>query len=342
MAAMVSKSSVRALTGPGRQSRTAVWAAAVGLVLILGDPVAVNAEPLRVAVSQTPLSLPIYVAESEGYFAAAGVSVALFDVIGGHRSLGQVLDGVADLATSSETVVMAHSFERRDYAVIATFVTSDDDVKIVTRPGSGITGIGGLAGKRVAAVVGASSHYYLDMSLLMDGVDPKSIDLKDMQPENMAEALGRGEVDAISIWEPFPFKALLKVPGAAVLPNSGAYLETFNLIVRRDVCRTRGGDLVKFLRAVDRAEHVILADRAKAQAILRGRLHLEQPFIDWVWQHYNYGLTLSKSLLTTLEGEARWTQQESAARSEKTPNYLEFICPMPLRDVRPSAVSIME
>jgi NitT/TauT family transport system substrate-binding protein len=303
---------------------------------------ALAAEPLRLAVSLTPLSLPIFVAEHQGYFAAEGVPLRISEVIGGHRSLQQVLDGAADLATCSEAVVMFNSFKRKDYAVIATFVTSDDDVKLITRAEAGINRPQQLAGKRVATVVGAASHYNLDTLLLLNGVDPKSVQVVNMQPEAMADALKQGRVDTFAIWEPYPFKALATVPGSRVLPKSGAYMDMFNLVIHSKLRGVRDGDLVKLLRALVRAQEFIKAEPRQAQAILRERLHVDQSFIDWIWPRYNYRLTLAQSLITTLEGEARWAREEGYVTGTRSPNYLDFVHTAPLRLVRPAAVSIDE
>ena len=303
---------------------------------------AAPAQPLRLSVSTTPLSLPIFVAESQGYFVAEGLSLKIDEVNGGHRTLQQVFDDKADVATSSEAVVMFNSFKRNDYAVIATFVTSDDDVRIVTRAGKGISGIAQLRGRRVATVTGAASHYYLDTSLLLSGVDPKQVQIRNLQPELMAQALEKDEVDAIAIWEPIPFQALAGIADATVLPKTRAYLLSFNLIVSKRILGTRDDDLVRLLRAVDRAQRFIAAEPAKAQAILRARLHADQKFIDYLWPRYNYRLTLGQSLLTTLEGEARWAREEGYVKGERSPNYLDFIHSAPLRRVRPDAVNSLE
>ena len=311
------------------------------LMPIFQASVASSAEPLRVALSQTPLSLPFYVAESQGYFESEGVKLKINDVIGGHRTMQQLLEGSADLATSSEAVVMFSSFQRTDFAVIASFVTSSDDVKVITRTDTGITEPRQLAGKTVGTVIGAASHYYLETMLLLKGVDPKSVKLRNLQPEAMGEALKNREVDAIAIWEPFPFKAVKALPEARRLTKSDAYRLSFNLIVHKKHLGVRDDELVRLLRALDRAEQFISSQPQKAKEILLGRLKLESSFIDWIWPSYTYRLSLDQSLLTTLEGEARWARQEGLVKGEKSPNYLNFIYANPLVKVRPSAVSIM-
>ena len=310
------------------------------LLFLLLPMCGLASEALTIAVSQTPLSLPFYIAQSQGYFAAEGLPVKINDIVGGHRTLQQLLSGEADLATSSDAVIMFNSFQRNDFAVIGTFVTSNDDVQVITRRDAGIARPEQMAGKRIGTVVGAASHYYLDTLLLLHGVDPKSVRIINLQPEAMEAALAQGEVDAVSIWEPFPFKINKALPNTVILPNTGTYVLNFNLIVHKKLIGVRDEDLVKLLRALDRAQRFIKEEPLKAQAILRTRLQLDQAFIDWIWQRYSYRLTLDPSLISTLESEARWARHEGHVANIRSPNYLRFIHSGPLRKVRPDAVGI--
>ena len=127
------------LQSPARGCRDAgPWRLVAAAVLALAACAPAVAAPLVLALSKTPLSLPFYVAERHGLFAAEGLELQIREVIGGHRALQQVLAGQADLATCSEAVVMFTSFQSRDFALLASFVTSTDDVKLVAGPGSGI------------------------------------------------------------------------------------------------------------------------------------------------------------------------------------------------------------
>ena len=249
-----------------------VSAIALLLFQILAATPALAAEPLRLSVSMSPLSLPIFVAQEQGYFAAEGLTLNVKEVLGGHRAMQQVQDGSADLGTCSEAVIMFRSFETKDFLILATFVTSDDDVKLITTSGTGITTPEQLKGKRIGTVIGAASDYYLHTLLVLNGIDPKLVHVTHLQPEDMAEALANAQVDAIAIWEPNAFQVLKSVPGATLLTKSGFYIETFNLVARSELKGVRDDDLLKLLRALERAERFIQNEPAKALAILRTRL----------------------------------------------------------------------
>lgn len=154
--------------GRGRQS----WA----LALCLG-PLVCAAQDLTIAVSRTSLSLPLYVAETQKFFSDEGLVVRTVECLGGQRCIKQMFEGEVQLATASKLPVMFNSFSRTDYAIVATFVTSPLDVKLVARKSAGIGSAAQLIGKRVGTVKGASAHYFLDTFLLINGLDPKKVDL---------------------------------------------------------------------------------------------------------------------------------------------------------------------
>ena len=313
---------------------------AMALVMALATGAA-QAQELTVAVSKSPLSLPLYVAEVAGYFQDAGLKVRFTECVGGHRCLRLMLDGQVDAATAGDTPVVFNSFQRSDFGIIGTVATTSDDLKLYVRQDAGIARPRDLAGKRVGVVIGTASHYFLDSLLMVHGVDPRQIQPVPMQPEAMQEALQAKRVDAVSVWEPYGYRiaGALKTSVAA-LPNAGAYSAVFNLIVQRRLVGARDADLVKLLTAVDRAQTLIRDDPARAKLILRQRLATDDDFVRWVWPSLTYRLSLDQSLLKTLESEARWALREGHVTGRAAPNFLPFLHRAPLMQVRPEAVGI--
>ena len=157
------------------------------------------------------------------------------------------------------------------------------------------------------------------------------------KPGDCCYLLLAGEVDAVVTWEPFAYRTLRAVPQAKAFPNMGSYTLSFNLLVGSRHLGRRDAELGKILRALERAEQFIRAQPQQAQALLRLRLELDPPFIDWIWPRTHYQLSLNQSLLYTLESEARWARQEGHVKAERSPNYLDFIYPGPLRSAVPGA-----
>ena len=78
-------------------------------VFITNNIFAVEKAIVRVAMSLTPLSSPFIIAKEKGYFKELGLEVEIIKVKGGNLALKTVFDGHADIATSSEAVVMFNS-----------------------------------------------------------------------------------------------------------------------------------------------------------------------------------------------------------------------------------------
>ena len=302
----------------------------------------VYADPIRIAVSLTPLSLPFYVADEMGYFEDYQVPVQLIPIMGGHRAFNMLQEGRADLATSSETVVMFNSFKYDNYAILATFVNCLDDIKLITHPDSGINALIQLKEKKIGIVKGSASHYFLSTLLELNGLNSDNVTLIDLKPEEMLKQLAAHTVDAVAIWEPFAYQILKVLPNAQIKSPTGQYRLTFNLI-RSERSKAQHQEAIsRVLYALSDAEGFIYEHPEKAQHILKERLHLDQGFIDWIWPSLDYGLMLDQSLLFTLESEARWAKREGFVDNMKYINYLNYIDQAPLKHLKPSSISILE
>jgi NitT/TauT family transport system substrate-binding protein len=325
----------------GIARKLALAAAFLASILIgLAATPARAAERLSIMVSHTPLSLPIFIAQDKGYVAAQGLEVTLQPCVGGHRCMRQMLNGEADLATAGDMPITINSFERSDFAVLATMASTGDDMKLVAHDRSGITAPSHLAGKRIGAVIGAASQYFLELYLLTAGIDPRQLSVVGLQPEEMAPALLSGKVDAISIWEPYGYQALKALgPHGVALPNVGAYFQSFNIVCQRRMVGSRDPALVQLLRAVERAERFIQEQPEEAKAVLRARLEMDPAFLDRIWPGLGFRLSLDPSLLATMEAEVRWARREGHVKAGRLPNLPALLHAAPLRAIKPTAVN---
>lgn len=314
----------------------------IGALALFGPLHSVMAQPIAIAVSRSSLSLPLYVADAQRHFAAEGLAVTLQECIGGPRCFQSLLQGQVPLATVAELSVMFASFERSDHVILGTFATANNDVKLLTRRSSGLQSASQLAGKRIGTVKGSGAHYFLDSALLFHGVDPKRIELVLLPPEQVGPALLEGRIDAAAIWEPFGQQILRKLGADGLqLPTPRIYTLTFNLVASRSFALERSADLPKLLRALARAQTFIDEQPAQAQALLRTRLQEDQAYIDATWKDFDYRLSLEQSLLSTLEGQARWAMREGhVPAASRVANFMRVIEIAPLQAVAPAAVTL--
>ena len=332
-----SRSTARRNSSP--KTRAARWLFAVLMSMPLGAACA--AAELTFAVARTAMSLPVYVAEAQGYFADENLSVRITDCQFGRLCLGQLLEGKAALCTVADLPIVFASFTSDRFRILSTLTTNRSDAKIVTRKSGDVHTPLDLRGKKVGVAVGTSAHYFLDSVALLSGLDPASIRLVNLGAGEMTSELIARRVDALSAFEPFAFDAAKALGNdASVLSTSRTYTLHWNVVAARDILATNDRELEGLLRALDRAIRLIHSDPARAKAVLKARLALDDDAVAWVWPDLVFELGLTQSLIKTMEGEARWALRSGYAQGRE-PNYLRYIHDGPLHRAKPGSVAIV-
>lgn len=310
------------------------------LTIISGQSIA---KPLIMAVSVSPLSAPIVIANEFNYFKQQGLDIHLEPYISGKRSAEALLAGKADFATSSEAVIMFKSFQHDNFSVVATFVESDNDVKILAHRQSKIVSVKDLSQHRVGTIIGTSAHFFIDHSLLMNGIDPNSVEIVPIKPEQTAESLKSSKVDAVASWEPHIYLAQETLgEDAIIVSHDKLYTETFNLLMNRQFAKNNISIVKKVLLALQKAIEYINNEPEKTQQIIAKRFKKEPGVIQSTWKDYHFELSLHQSLISSIETEARWAVKRNFVKHQVIPNYLKFIFTEPLRSINQDAVSIFQ
>jgi ABC-type nitrate/sulfonate/bicarbonate transport system substrate-binding protein len=328
----------RALTGA---AWTLAWMLVWGAMLMMFAKRA-HAAPLTLAVSSGPVSLPIYVAQSRGFFKDEGLELRLRDCSSGRECYQWLAEGQVDLATAAELMVATGDAARRELAIIATISTSSYQIKLVARRSAKIAEASQIRGKRIGTVPGTSAQYFLDSWLVYNDIEPASVTIAGLAPDKLLAALQAREVDAIAIWEPLASSAALALGGDALtFVSPRVYTQHFNLVAGRAVRERRADELGRLLRALLRAQRAIQAEPEAARALLAQRLHLPPVLAATAMDGEDYRLRLDQSLVTTMQSEARWAAA-AAGVSHGGIDVLRVIDPVPLHRVDPAAVGLVQ
>lgn len=305
----------RMQTSASRRCRRPSLAVALLLCGELGG--IAQAQPVTIAVSRGPVSLPVLVADARQFFAQEGVDVRMLKCTSGRECLKLMSDGLADAATAAELAVALASGERNDLAIIATLGTSSHQIKLVARRSAGINVPADLAGKRIGTVKGTSAQYFLVNWLLYHGIEPSKATVLPVAPDQLAAELASGRLDAIAIWEPLASGALhdLRNDGLA-MPNPRVYLQHFSLVTTRKNVAEREDQLLRLLRALLRAQQFIADEPAKARQVMSSRLGLSSAEAEQYFAEHDYRVRLDQSLANTLAAEARWALREGLLKPE--------------------------
>ena len=302
-----------------------------------------RAEGLKVAITREPLGALIVIAAEKGYFSDAGVDIVPIDKYpSGKRALQGLLDGEVAVAPTAETPVVFRSFERDDFAIVATVGSSDNEPKIVARKTSGIAKPDDLRGKHLATQRVSAVHYFLHLFLLRHGIPEDEIELSYLKAEELPPALAEGRIDAFSMREPFVSEAAeLTDGGVLIFEEPGLYVKSFNLTVAKELLHEDPDSVRRILEALVRAEQFAREHPEEAIDLVARQLGTDRAALAKTWSELDLRISLGQNLFRALEDEGRWALASGFVEGKELPNYLNFVHVAALKAVKPTAVTII-
>ncbi|WP_413701254.1 ABC transporter substrate-binding protein [Psychromonas sp. KJ10-10] len=328
----------------------------VGIVLLAyqykTNNLAHNKPTITMAVSKTPLSAPIYIAESLGFFKQSCVNVVIDDVIGGKNSFDQVMLGNADFGTSSNSVIVFQSMYHSDFVTLANFAQSDNDVKLIThlnmQANQNInadiktnTDAISMLGKRIGVTSGSAGEYLLSTYLALIGLTIHDVEVLSYSPEKLPQALLNKDVDMIVAWEPYAYDTLQMLKNdVKVINTKNLNTLMFNLISHPIDSDAKLEQATCVLDALNNAINYIATNPESSRQIIATRLKEDPQFIDWVWTDYIFKLSLNRSLLMNLKSQGIWMIDSELVEVNNLPDYKMLLDERALKTVNPMAVRL--
>ena len=299
-------------------------------------------EKTIIACAATPDSTLAQVARAQGYFLHEGLEAIPQMYPYGKVALQAVLEGKADFATVAETPVMFSIMKGDKIAIVATILTSGRNNAVIARRDKGIQTASDLKLKKIGAAFGTISEFFMDSFLLAQGISRKDLTVVNLKPEEMGDALAKGEVDAVSAFTPYIIQIRKGLGDREIMfQNEDIYTQTFNIVAMQEYIHKNPGIVRNLLRALVKAEEFVKEDPAEAQRITAEQSGIDRDLVRELWAPETFIVTLDQSLVLALEDESRWAIKNGLVKGAKVPNYLDFIYFDGLEAVKPKAVRIL-
>jgi sulfonate transport system substrate-binding protein len=299
-------------------------------------------EKITIAFSATTDPVLAEVAQVKGLFLQQGLEVTAHLLPYGKLALEDLLAGKADFATVAETPVMFEIMKGGRISIISTIQSSKVGNAILARRDRGILTFADLRGKRIAATLGTTSDFFLDAILGVHGISRKEVVVVNLMAGEMADALARGDIDAVSTFTPYVAFTKKKLGERVItFQDKDIYRWTFNVVANQEFIRNNPDKVRKVLRALVGAEEFVRRNPAEAQKIVADFSKIELGVVRDIWPETSFVVSLDQLLILALEDESEWAIKHGLTKAPKVPNYLDFIWFDGLRSVRPEAVSIL-
>ena len=217
---------------------------------------------LRIFTGSTAHWTDLVVAMRRGLFKDEGLEVEPTYFTTGAAATESFLAGRGDVVLTCELASLG-MWKRGGVVGISRQAKLYDQEFLVVR--SSIEKPQDLEGKTIATRFGSTVEYFLRKYIAAEKLDAAKINIINLEPADMVVALDNGDVDGYSNYIPFPQLSLMATKGAKVLATSGDYIEE-NCIysATTDYVRTNKPDLVKFLRAIQKAGEWVEQNREEA------------------------------------------------------------------------------
>jgi NitT/TauT family transport system substrate-binding protein len=257
---------------------------------------------------------PVLLAAEEYYPGEAAVRMgSIANLVDAPPVKGFGEEGEADLATNAETQALRYSVEHPNLRILMT--VTEGLYRVVARRSAGIDSIADLRGKRIATIPQTSSGYFFKLMLEREGLTYEDVEAVPIVPlAGMTEALAKGEVDAVVIWEPESENAA-QVLGEDLIEFSGegVYRELFNLNSTAEKLEDPASreKIVRFIRAILDASEEVRENPARAQALVAAAGEFDPQDVNDSWKHHNWLAAVPDDLLDVMVVQEQWLAEQA-------------------------------
>ena len=206
----------------------------------------------------------IWMALEHGYFKEQGLEVDYRVFPSGTTAFQTFRTGQGDVVMTGDLPSVQYFFNNPGQ--YQTFAAIERDAKgyvVIAR--KDIKSPKDLVGKTVATRVGSTGSWFISEYLAKNGVDPKSVPVKNLDTQLLPAALCKGDIAAFFIWQPIGSRTLEICPADAhQLADASGYIQGYLV----------AGARPEFLNSADGADRI----QRFLRAIIKGRAKAEGDF----------------------------------------------------------------
>ncbi len=237
--------------------RSGKWWALLAALLI--GAAAAPASALEVTVGYQLIYNPWKVAIARGTFEKeTGATIRWVKFDSGAKVINAMASGQVDISLAGSSPIAAGVSRGVDMQLF--FIQEDiaSAEAFVVRNGSGIDPKDPktLVGKKIGVPFVSTTHFHMLVALEMWGIDPNDVTLLNMQPNQIAAAWERGDIDAAFVWD--PALGRIKQNGQVMITSGEITAKTGKatfdgMVVMREFAEAHPEFMAKFVDIMDRA-----------------------------------------------------------------------------------------
>jgi NitT/TauT family transport system substrate-binding protein len=248
-----------------------VLAIAVGGFLLFPrektEEIALYAGTITIGYTTWPGYIGLYLARDKGFFADEGLTVELKKYDGFAELSGAYKNGDVQGKANLTLDAIQEAYEGLDHKVVAVIDHSNGGDAIIAKPS--IENFAEIKGKKVAFEHGTLEEFFIRYALEQYNLTVADIIPVNLNAEESALALQRGEVDVATTYEPFVSETLGKMRGSIIFSSKEAPgLITDVLTFRSDFIKENPETVQAIVRAYFKGIQFWQEHREEATALI--------------------------------------------------------------------------
>jgi NitT/TauT family transport system substrate-binding protein len=297
---------------------------------------------VKIAASLTLSPSPIWIAKDKGFFEEVGLDVEVVKYLTGKATTEAMLRGETDLSASAEFLITKMSFSNKDLRILGTtaFV---HQIKLLGIKEKGIASIADLRGKRIGVRLGTNGEYFLNRLLALHSIKASEVELINVKPPKMIEALSNDSVDAVLIWPPFVQHLQTEFGDRLVSFDGQPHQDYYYVLVgTENWIANNKKQAEQVLMALKKAERWITSNPESAEIYFSEKFNIEKQKVADALSGYRFSISLPQSLLTAIENIGSWIDKSKLSEGNYMNNSLNLVEMSPLLRVDESSVTMIK
>jgi sulfonate transport system substrate-binding protein len=291
---------------------------AIGVLFLCSQGMAQGKPVVRIGYQ--PTSSAILVGKAKGFyekaFAPLGVQVEYDFFLSGPLIIEAAAGDRVDLMNVGNMPPIIARAGGIDVKVIAKAGFNPATNAILVRPDSPLRSIADLKGKKVAAQVGSSVHYFLYQVLKANGLSMEDVHLVNLAGPDQGPALESGSVDAIVLW--MPYRTQLEMAGKArvLVDSSRASGNLGVFMVRNDFGKKNPELVAAFLKATQRANDYLRHHPRECLEILAANSQFPKDVLAKSLEGFHWSMALTREDVEDLKGIKDFLKENKVIRKD--------------------------
>lgn len=225
----------------------------------------------------------------------------------GRESAEALISGNVDFASMASLPFLLASKNNPNLKVLAVFSTANS-VGIIANKNNGINSVEDLRGKKIAMTAGTTGQFYIDTFMLDHGFSEEDFETINLSPAAMLAALERGDVDAITTWEPHIQTAKNLLEGSSLEIEGSRQHKPVIFIVatREDVIKEKPEAVIALIEGLHKSENFIKDNQGEVQDIMVSHSNISKDDLKNMWKYFDFSLKIDSELITLWQEEQLW------------------------------------